>query len=79
MRRTPRPTVDKKASNAALKEMPNAAVTISLSGQERANDCRGHGDAQMGFSGSGAAARARGRFFNLVDLVNQLEQEKARS
>ena len=22
-------------------------------------------------------ARARGRFFNLVDLVNQLEQEKA--
>ena len=24
-----------------------------------------------------AATRARGRFFNLVDLVNQLEQEKA--
>ncbi len=24
-----------------------------------------------------SAARARGRFFNLVDLVNQLEQEKA--
>ena len=26
---------------------------------------------------SAACARARGRFFNLVDLVNQLEQEKA--
>ena len=25
----------------------------------------------------GDRARARGRFFNLVDLVNQLEQEKA--
>ena len=31
----------------------------------------------VGFAGDRQQSHARGRFFNLVDLVNQLEQEKA--
>jgi hypothetical protein len=75
--------------NAAASGSPRSGRGEGDTDKRSAHRCRDIGQYELGSTGTGKThlcigvaaavvrARAKGRFFNLVDLVNQLEQEKA--
>jgi DNA replication protein DnaC len=56
---------------------PAASLTPSVTRSSSAAPATGKTHLCIAVASAVIRARARGRFFNLVDLVNQLEQEKA--